>query len=121
MVPTYCVFNLLNSLVNSEFYYYTYIILCLGDGDSSVCKRLHQTLPYGPKLLVDKIECRNHILRNLGQKISQLTKNTKYPVHLRNLLNQKQKCNKFRTAITMAIQYRKSLCDSEVNKIKGNQ
>ncbi|KAL4097751.1 hypothetical protein QTP88_022473 [Uroleucon formosanum] len=88
------------------------------DGDSSVCKRLHQTLPYGPKLLVDKIECRNHILKNLGQKISQLIKNTKYPVHLRNLLNQKQKCNKFRTAITMAIQYRKLLCDSEVNKIK---
>jgi len=84
-----------------------------------VCKRLHQTLPYGPKLLVDKIECRNHILRNLGQKISQLTKNNKYPGHLRNLLNQKQKCNKFRTAITMAIQYRKSLCNSEVNKIKG--
>jgi len=85
-----------------------------------VCKRLHQTLPYGLKLLVDTIECRNHILRNLGQKISQLTKNTKYLVYLRNLLNQKQKCNKFRTAITMAIQYRKSLCDSEVNKIKAS-
>lgn len=90
-----------------------------GDGDSSVCKRLHQTLPYGPKLLVQKIECRNHILRNLGQKMSQIVKNTKYPIYLRNILNQKEKSNKFRTAITMAIQYRKSQNDSDMNKIKG--
>ena len=48
-------------------------------------------MPYGPKFLVEKIECRNHLLRNLGQKISGLIKNTKYPVHLRTFINNKQK------------------------------
>ncbi|CAI6377348.1 unnamed protein product [Macrosiphum euphorbiae] len=45
----------------------------IGDGDSSVCKRLHQTLPYGPKLLVDKIEClmsQPHIEKSWSKNIS---------------------------------------------------
>lgn len=40
----------------------------LGDGDSSVTKRLNDILPYGHALRVEKIECRNHLLRNYSKK-----------------------------------------------------
>lgn len=46
----------------------------LGDGDSSVTKRLKEILPYGPHFLVEKIECRNHMLRNYMQKLSAIAK-----------------------------------------------
>jgi len=36
----------------------------IGDGDSSVKKKLRMIKPYGSDLLVEKIECTNHILRN---------------------------------------------------------
>ncbi|KAF0754755.1 Uncharacterized protein FWK35_00013628, partial [Aphis craccivora] len=36
----------------------------IGDGDSSVLKKLLEIVPYGPHQLVEKIECRNHLLRN---------------------------------------------------------
>jgi hypothetical protein len=52
----------------------------LGDGDSSVTKRLNEILPYGPGLRVEKIECRNHMLRNYSQKMSALTKRTEFPI-----------------------------------------
>lgn len=74
-------------LINKMCNQIIYIYILTGDSDSSVCKRLYQTLPYGPKLLVDKIECRNHILQNLGQKMSQIVKKTKYPIYLNNLIN----------------------------------
>jgi len=48
----------------------------IGDGGSSVTKRLNDILPYGPNLRVEKIECRNHMLRNYSQKISALAKRT---------------------------------------------
>jgi len=95
------------------------VIFCIGDGDSSVSKRLKQIMPYGPKFFIEKIECRNHLLRNLGQKITGLIKNTKYPIHLRTFINNQVKLNKFRSAITMAVQYRNSINDSNTDKIKG--
>ncbi|XP_022172386.1 uncharacterized protein LOC111035173, partial [Myzus persicae] len=51
----------------------------IGDGDSSVSKRLLELVPYGSHQLVKKIECRNHILRNYSTKLSALTKIIKYP------------------------------------------
>lgn len=44
----------------------------IGDGDSSVTKKLNTTKPYGPDCLVKKIECKNHILRNYLNKISEM-------------------------------------------------
>lgn len=76
-------------------------------------------MPYGPNFFIEKIECRNHLLRNLGQKISYLVKNTKYPVNLRKFLNNKVKQNKFRSAITMAVKYRRSIKDSNNEQVKG--
>lgn len=83
--------------------------MLLGDGDSSVSKRLTEIMPYGPKLIVKKIECRNHLLRNYGTKIMAMTTNTKYPISLRKHI--KANILRFRFAITKAIEYRNSLQD----------
>lgn len=47
---------------------YMYLV---GDGDSSVYKRLLELRPYGNQL-VKKIECRNHLLRNFSKKIQEI-------------------------------------------------
>jgi len=94
-----------------------YFFLNLGDGDSSVSKRLHELLPYGPRLLVEKIECRNHILRNYGQKLMALTKKTLYPCYIRKFIT--RNIIRFRTAITKSIAYRKNLDQSLYEKIEG--
>ncbi|CAH1721716.1 unnamed protein product [Aphis gossypii] len=79
----------------------------IGDGDSSVSKRLSEIMPYGPRLLVKKIECRNHLLRNYGTKLAAMTTNTKYPILLRKHV--KANALRFRFSITKAIEYRNSL------------
>ncbi|XP_022182082.1 uncharacterized protein LOC111041936 [Myzus persicae] len=79
----------------------------IGDGDSSVTKRLTDIMPYGPRLRVIKIECRNHLLRNYGTKLRAMTLNTKYPISLRNHI--KSNILRFRFSITKAIEYRNSL------------
>ena len=50
----------------------------IGVGDSSVTKILHEILPYCQALRVEKIECRNHLLRNYSQKMTALTKNPNF-------------------------------------------
>ncbi|CAI6373596.1 unnamed protein product [Macrosiphum euphorbiae] len=79
----------------------------IGDGDSSVSKRLAEIMPYGCRLLVKKIECRSHLLRNYGTKLTAMTINKKYPIPLRNHI--KANILRFRYAITKAIEYRNSL------------
>lgn len=81
-------------------------------------KNLKHVLPYGPNLVVQKIECRNHLLRNYGTKLATLTKNTKYPIAVRNRIKAKPK--RFRCAITKAIEYHNTLEDqTEIQKIIG--
>lgn len=60
------------------FFILTLCPLIIGDADSSVTKRLNDVMPYGPNLLIEKIECHNHILRNYGQKLIGITKTTEY-------------------------------------------
>ncbi|CAI6370821.1 unnamed protein product [Macrosiphum euphorbiae] len=79
----------------------------IGDGDSSVSKRLAEIMPYGCRLLVKKIECRNHLLRNYGTILTAMTINKKYPIPLRNHI--RANILRFRYAITKAIEYRNSL------------
>ncbi|XP_050309467.1 uncharacterized protein LOC126745672 isoform X4 [Anthonomus grandis grandis] len=43
----------------------------IGDGDSSVHRKLLQSKPYG-NMLVQKVECRNHLLRNFAKKIREI-------------------------------------------------
>lgn len=76
-------------------------------------------MPYGPSLIIQKIECRNHLLRNYGTKLSALTKNTKIPIHLRK--HTKSNLLRFRSAITKSIEYRNSLHNqTEAQKCMGN-
>ncbi|KMQ87383.1 hypothetical protein RF55_13345, partial [Lasius niger] len=42
----------------------------IGDGDSNVLKKLRDFPPY-PNIVVEKIECTNHLLRNLCNKIRE--------------------------------------------------
>jgi putative phage-type endonuclease len=47
----------------------------IGDGDSSVYAKLSNEKPYGDNILVEKIECRNHLLRNLRSKLNDIINN----------------------------------------------
>ncbi|KAK5645076.1 hypothetical protein RI129_006376 [Pyrocoelia pectoralis] len=83
----------------------------IGDGDSSVYKKLVEVAPYGPTFLIKKIECRNHLLRNYINKLSDLTKDTKYPVALRKKLSNRDVLGRFRNAVTKAVEYRNKCVD----------
>ncbi|KAL4123337.1 hypothetical protein QTP88_015534 [Uroleucon formosanum] len=78
----------------------------IGDGDSSVTKRLLEVLPYGPNVLIEKIECRNHLLRNYSKKIATIAKKSCYPINLRKFII--QNAMRFRTGIVKAIRYQKN-------------
>ncbi|KAJ8896179.1 hypothetical protein PR048_001522 [Dryococelus australis] len=84
--------------------YTIFVLMLTGDGDSSVLRKLLEKMPYGPNLMVEKVESKNHVLRNYCHKLTDLTKNTNFPVTPRNLL--KQQIPRFRTAADKAIKYR---------------
>lgn len=44
----------------------------VGDGDSSVYKKLLRSKPYG-NTIIEKIECKNHLLRNFSSRLRDLT------------------------------------------------
>jgi len=58
----------------------------IGDGDSSVTKRLKEILPYRPNFFIKKIECRNHLLRNYATKVTMLARIAKYPLRVRKFI-----------------------------------
>ncbi|CAI6376301.1 unnamed protein product, partial [Macrosiphum euphorbiae] len=90
----------------------------IGDGDSSVTRRLQEVMPYGPNFFIEKIECRNHLLRNYGTKLTGIIKNTKYPISIRNHI--KKNPLRFRNAITKAMDYRSRLqYETKEEKIFG--
>lgn len=62
-------------------------------------------LPYGSELMVKKIECRNHLLRNYAMKLNALAKITKYPIIIRKFIT--SNILRFRSDITKAIGYHK--------------
>jgi len=77
----------------------------IADGDSSVYKKILDARPYSNRT-VEKIECRNHLLRNFCNKLKDLTKNKIYgPLNHRRILA--GKILKMRQAVVMAIRYRK--------------
>lgn len=80
-------------------------------------KRLNEVLPYGPHFTIQKIECRNHLLRNYGQQLLALTKRTEYPVHIRKFMQ--TNILRFRSDITKAVQYRKASDLTMSKKIAG--
>ncbi|KAF4530437.1 hypothetical protein B566_EDAN018090, partial [Ephemera danica] len=90
----------------------------IGDGDSSVHKRLIEAHPYD-NFEVQKIECKNHLLRNYAKKLREYTKKTGTPVSLRKaLLNN---IMKMRNAVTKASEHHRDQdCDDEtkVNNLR---
>lgn len=57
----------------------------IADGDSSTHRNIEKSKPYG-NLLVEKIECTNHLLRNYCTKLDELTRNTNYPLKFRKVV-----------------------------------
>ncbi|KAK5642243.1 hypothetical protein RI129_008410 [Pyrocoelia pectoralis] len=78
----------------------------IGDGDSSVHKKIQAAKPYGPMYYVQKIECRNHVLRNYCNKIREISKIPRTDIEIRNFL--RKNVLQFRTAVVSAIKYRKN-------------
>lgn len=82
----------------------------IGDGDSSVTKKLHLAKPYGPNFTITKIECTNHIMRNYINRLRDMTVKRKsyvgniVPGVLRKIL--RDRLRKLRSAVTMAVQFR---------------
>jgi len=77
----------------------------IADGDSSTYNKLLEARPYH-SLTVEKIECRNHLLRNFCNKLKALSIDTRFPIAARKLIS--KNILRFRTAVTKAIQYRKN-------------
>ncbi|XP_044271957.1 uncharacterized protein LOC123015933 [Tribolium madens] len=56
----------------------------IADGDSSVFKTLLDLRPYAShSIKIEKIECKNHLLRNYRNKLRDLFQNTNLPIILR--------------------------------------
>lgn len=92
----------------------------LGDGDSSVTKRLNDRMPYGPNFPIKKIECRNHLLRNYATKLTILAINTKYSLRVRKFIL--ANFMRFRGDVTKAVTHWKKAANiSKLEKIKGNR
>ncbi|XP_060855780.1 uncharacterized protein LOC132950906 [Metopolophium dirhodum] len=92
----------------------------IGDGDSSVTKRLNEIQPYGPNFHIRKIECRNHLMRNYATKLTVIARNTKYPLRVRKYIL--SNILRFRGDITKAvIHWRNIIGVTKLEKIKGIQ
>lgn len=78
-------------------------------------KKLSGLMPYGPDLPVQKIECRNHLLRNVGSKLQALTKITNFPVSQRKLVT--ENIVRLRMAITKAARFRREEDVAEEEKV----
>ncbi|XP_031327666.1 uncharacterized protein LOC116182986 isoform X1 [Photinus pyralis] len=95
----------------------------IGDGDSSVYRKLTEAAPYGPTFVIQKIECRNHLLRNYLNKISEISKDSNFPIALRKKVTNSDTLGRFRNAVTKAIEHRKNEnkpFDEKTNSLKGD-
>lgn len=72
--------------------------------------------PYGIGMPVKKIECINHLLRNLCGKILAVAQNTSYPIRLRKILQ--NNVLRFRKGVISAAKHWNSQNLSEEDKIK---
>ncbi|KAK4885390.1 hypothetical protein RN001_001661 [Aquatica leii] len=95
----------------------------IGDGDSSVYKKLTEIAPYGPSFYINKIECRNHLLRNYINKLSDLSKDSKYPKYRRDYICSPSSLGRFRNAVVKAIAHRKEETiplDTRIDNLKND-
>ncbi|KAL0894185.1 hypothetical protein ABMA27_014210 [Loxostege sticticalis] len=83
----------------------------IADGDSATYSKILQNNPY-KNITVQKIECRNHILRNMCNKLVQLKTDTRFPLNDRKNITQ-DKVMQIRRSIRRAIDHHKSNSESE--------
>lgn len=90
---------------SEEMYNVRYAKL-IGDGDSSVYKKLLECRPY-KSLTVQKVECKNHLLRNMCTRLKTIatSKTAKPSVCLRKKIG--SNLLRCRTAISKATEHRK--------------
>ncbi|CAG9792585.1 unnamed protein product [Diatraea saccharalis] len=80
----------------------------ISDGDSCTYNKILQAQPYREDgVTVEKIECRNHLMRNYCNKINSLTTDTKYPLSHRKIITNSKVIN-LRTAIIQSIKKNKN-------------
>lgn len=89
----------------------------ISDGDSSTIKKILSSNPY-KNIKVEKIECRNHLLRNLCTKLRLLIKDTQIPLQQRKLFTE-SKIMKLRRYVVRSIKLRKHAEDSQDVKISN--
>ncbi|XP_054257576.1 uncharacterized protein LOC129005927 [Macrosteles quadrilineatus] len=89
----------------------------LADGDSSVYATLYESRPY-PHLTIEKIECTNHLLRNFCNKLKEVGQKTSLgPKPLRDVV--KKNILRLRTAVTKAVEHRKTNDSENVNNVSS--
>jgi len=94
------------------------ILILIGDGDSSVTKRLAESRPYGFNFTIKKIECKNHLMRNFASKLTTLARNSNFPLRVRKFILSNIK--RFRSDVQMAaLHWRKETNTTKSQKIKG--
>lgn len=74
----------------------------IADGDASTYSKIEKAKPYG-NLLVEKIECTNHLLRNYCTKLDDLTRNTRYPLKYRKAVQ--NNILRLRRSVTGAVKH----------------
>ena len=89
----------------------------IGDGDSNVYKQILDSRPYDD-LTVQKVECKNHLLRNMCNKLKDLTRASKYGnINLRKKIG--SSILRIRSGVNSAIRFRKNSTESPEEKIKN--
>ncbi|KAJ8885508.1 hypothetical protein PR048_011706 [Dryococelus australis] len=78
----------------------------IGDGESSAHRKLVDAMPYGPDTQVQKIECRNHILKHYMNNVRDICGNTRLG-NLQLHATIQTQAQHLRTAFVSAIKYRK--------------
>lgn len=80
----------------------------IGDGDASTYAAVLKARPYeNENVTVEKIECRNHVLRNFCKKLRNLITDTKYVLAHRKMLNN-VKILTIRKSIVQCIRHHKT-------------
>ncbi|KAF4532108.1 hypothetical protein B566_EDAN006202 [Ephemera danica] len=85
----------------------------VADSDSSTYKRIREANPFR-SIVVEKIECKNHVLRNLTGRLTHLSTPKRGQPSLGDTASRKlvgSQIANIRKGITMAIKYRKSQTD----------
>ncbi|KOB67837.1 hypothetical protein OBRU01_19203 [Operophtera brumata] len=73
----------------------------IADGDCSTYNKILEARPYR-NFTVEKLECKNHLLRNMCNKLSALATDTSYPITQRKMLST-QRILAIRKSICLAV------------------